>query len=447
MSEDPTIDFGCNDDFAELCALSTTGSLTPDEWRRLDEHVLVCAGCAALLVNYKSLASDGMAKLGAVLSSTRAEFNEEFPWGRERAKARLLSSLGASPVGPALQRPDSGKTAPADGVFGIAHLAGLSRASALLGAAALLILATSIAFQIGLKRGTNRAAYVERSNRDTEASLREQLAALQAQRPALDDKLVADSKTIGALEGRAARAEQELAQLQALKESLESKTRELGAQNQQQSTSVAALSTERESLQQKLRDAESVLQVVRQDLKASQDERQNILLHSANLEAQIDRLSTGLRESEEASRRQEQYLASDRDIRELMGARQLYIADVFDIDPQGKTKKPFGRVFYTRGKSLIFYAFDLDQQPGFRETGAFQAWGRPGSSLAAPVSLGIFYMDNESNRRWALKFADPKVLEEINAVFVTVEPKGGSKKPTNKPFLLAYLHTAPPNHP
>ena len=31
--------------------------------------------------------------------------------------------------------------------------------------------------------------------------------------------------------------------------------------------------------------------------------------------------------------------------------------------------------------------------------------------------------------------------------FVTLEPKGGSKKPTNKPFLLAYLHTAPPNHP
>ena len=56
-------------------------------------------------------------------------------------------------------------------------------------------------------------------------------------------------------------------------------------------------------------------------------------------------------------------------------------------------------------------------------------------------------MDNESNRRWVLKSDDPKVLEEIDAVFVTLEPKGGSRKPTNKPFLLAYLHTAPPNHP
>jgi hypothetical protein len=148
-----------------------------------------------------------------------------------------------------------------------------------------------------------------------------------------------------------------------------------------------------------------------------------------------------------ASQRQEKYLTSDRDIRELMGARQLYIADVFDIDSQGKTMKPFGRVFYTRGKSLIFYAFDLEQQPGYREAKAFQAWGRQASSQAKPVSLGIFYMDNEANRRWVLKSNDPNVLEEINAVFVTVEPKGGSKKPTNKPFLVAYLHTAPPNHP
>jgi len=186
---------------------------------------------------------------------------------------------------------------------------------------------------------------------------------------------------------------------------------------------------------------------VRQDLSASQDDRQKALLRGASLETQINQLSAQLRELDSASQRQEQYLASDRDIRELMGARQLYIADVFDIDPQGKTKKPFGRVFYTRGKSLIFYAFDLDQQPGYREAKAIQAWGRPGSTQATPVSLGVFYVDNESNRRWVLKSDDPKVLEEIDAVFVTLEPKGGSKKPTNKPFLLAYLHTAPPNHP
>jgi anti-sigma-K factor RskA len=46
-----------------------------------------------------------------------------------------------------------------------------------------------------------------------------------------------------------------------------------------------------------------------------------------------------------------------------------------------------------------------------------------------------------------LKTDDPDVLAQINAVIVTVEPKGGSTKPTGKPLLEAYLHSLPPNHP
>jgi hypothetical protein len=53
-------------------------------------------------------------------------------------------------------------------------------------------------------------------------------------------------------------------------------------------------------------------------------------------------------------------------------------------------------------------------------------------------------MDSESNRRWVLKTDNPDALSQINAVFVTVEPKGGSAKPTSKPFLEAYLHSLPP---
>jgi len=323
----------------------------------------------------------------------------------------------------------------------------ISRTTPFLRIAAVVLLAVFGAYQLGLRSGVERAAISQPPSKESAATLRQQLADAQAQRAALDEQLASDSKMIAGLQGRASRAEKELAQLRALNASLGAKTQDLGAQNQQQSKSLSALSTERESLQQKLRDTENLLQSVRQDLSASQDERQKALLRGASLETQINQLSAQLRELDAASQRQEQYLASDRDIRELMGARQLYIADVFDIDPQGKTKKPFGRVFYTRGKSLIFYAFDLDQQPGYREAKAIQAWGRPGSSQATPVSLGVFYVDNESNRRWVLKSDDPKVLEEIDAVFVTLEPKGGSRKPTNKPFLLAYLHTAPPNHP
>ena len=131
-----------------------------------------------------------------------------------------------------------------------------------------------------------------------------------------------------------------------------------------------------------------------------------------------------------------------------MGARKLYIADVFDVDSGSRARKPFGRVFYTQNKSLIFYAFDLDREPGMKTASAFQVWGqREGTEEQRhATNLGILYMDSESNRRWVLKIADPKQLAEIDAVFVTIEPHGGSQKPSGKPFLYALLRREA-NHP
>ena len=45
-----------------------------------------------------------------------------------------------------------------------------------------------------------------------------------------------------------------------------------------------------------------------------------------------------------------------------------------------------------------------------------------------------------------MKFNDKKKLDQIDTVFVTVEPHGGSDRPTGKPLLYAYLKVAP-NHP
>lgn len=474
MSEESAINIGCNDYFSELCALSTTGLLTAEDRQRLEAHVLACAPCAALLADYWSLASEGMAKVGALQPASKDRSNPEYQWARDQAKARLMSSLEAAvpfaslATGPALCQPEPSETPPTKServewfgwlarparigkkpVAGQARtgIFGLSRAALFVRAAALLVLATLVGYGIGLKRGAERAAHVAASSKDAETMFRRQLADAQAQRVTLNEELSENSKAADALRARAAQAEKELTRLEALKTSLEAKAEELGAENQQQSTSLAALAAERESLRQKLHDTESQLQAVRQDLIASQDERVKALLRSGSLEAKIEGLSAQLSEQGKTIDQQGQFLASDRDIRELMAARQLYIADVFDVDSRGKMKKPFGRVFYTKGKSLIFYAFDLDQQPGFRDAHTFQAWGRPDSDNAKPVSLGIFYMDNETNRRWVLKSDDPSLLAQIDAVFVTVEPPGGSKKPSGKPFLYAYLRKAPLNHP
>ncbi|HJU10160.1 MAG TPA: hypothetical protein VJ728_04750 [Candidatus Binataceae bacterium] len=58
----------------------------------------------------------------------------------------------------------------------------------------------------------------------------------------------------------------------------------------------------------------------------------------------------------------------------------------------------------------------------------------------------VFYQDSAAKKRWVLKFDNPQKLAQINAVFVTVEPHGGSNKPAGRPLLFASLRIQP-NHP
>jgi hypothetical protein len=60
--------------------------------------------------------------------------------------------------------------------------------------------------------------------------------------------------------------------------------------------------------------------------------------------------------------------------------------------------------------------------------------------------MGLFYKDSATAQRWVLKLEDPKLLEQIDSVFVTVEPEGGSNKPSGKQFLFSYLR-GEANHP
>jgi hypothetical protein len=162
--------------------------------------------------------------------------------------------------------------------------------------------------------------------------------------------------------------------------------------------------------------------------------------------AKVNDLTRQLEAEQAALQERDELLAHDRDIRELMGARDLYIAEIYDVAGTGETKKPYGRVFYTRGKSLIFYAYDLDQQRELKRASTFQAWGRRGPDRQQAINLGVFYEDNATRKRWILKCDDPKMLAQIDAVFVTVEPDGGSHRPSSKPLLFAYLKVNP-NHP
>jgi hypothetical protein len=214
-------------------------------------------------------------------------------------------------------------------------------------------------------------------------------------------------------------------------------------------TQLSQLSLQRDQLSEQLQKARQAYDLVEAELASVRGERDKARLQLASVETHINELSVLNQEQERRLKDSEQYLSSDRDIRDLMSARNLYIADVFDVDGHSRTRKPFGRVFFTRGKSLLFYAFDLEQQSHLKSASTFQVWGQKETvqnETPRPVDLGILYLDSEANRRWSLHFDNPRTLSEIDAVFVTVEPNGGSLKPTGRPFLFATLQKEA-NHP
>lgn len=132
--------------------------------------------------------------------------------------------------------------------------------------------------------------------------------------------------------------------------------------------------------------------------------------------------------------------------KEILGARELHLVDVFDVDNAGKSTRPYGRVYYLNHNLLVFYAFDLSKLERNHKAVAFQAWGFRQPQSTKAESLGLFYMDNAILNRWTLRISDPQVLSRIDTLFVTVEPPGGSLSPKGRRLLMASL-AGPANHP
>jgi hypothetical protein len=204
---------------------------------------------------------------------------------------------------------------------------------------------------------------------------------------------------------------------------------------------------------QELATAQAKLLELQEALKTLNRQRNEVTSRAALWEAKVGELTQLVRDRErEIEEKQDQVakdqdlLEHDRDIRELIGARDLYIAEIHDVSGDGESNKTYGRIFYTRGRRLVFYAYDLDEQHGVQEASTFQAWGRRGPNKRQALNLGVFYEDNASKKRWVLRADNPKSFEDIDAVFVTIEPNGGSQQPSGKQLLFAYLRIRP-NHP
>src|SRR5579872_696573 len=198
-------------------------------------------------------------------------------------------------------------------------------------------------------------------------------------------------------------------------------------------------------LQTQIAEANRALNAAKVELasarSAKDDEDAALVLQQFKL----TEISEQLKNEHAAAERERQLSQVVGDARDLMGARNLHIIDVSDVDGDGKAKKSFGRVFLTEGKSLIFYAFDLGNKGNAAKV-SFQAWGQWEGQNRVAKNLGVFRIDDSAQRRWIVKVDDPEKLKNINTLFVTVEPLGGTMRPTGKRLLYAYFGLRP-NHP
>jgi hypothetical protein len=77
----------------------------------------------------------------------------------------------------------------------------------------------------------------------------------------------------------------------------------------------------------------------------------------------------------------------------------------------------------------------------------YRVWGSQEAQKDKTTSLGVFYSDDRSQRRWVFRCDDPKILSQIDSVFVTLEPAGAATShPKGQKLLDAYLRGIP-NHP
>jgi hypothetical protein len=431
---------GPHDEFLELCAVSTSGQLTEEEQKRLQEHLAVCQSCREALRQFEAVAGHAIPALAASDESEAAESGPS--WSQEEAEKAFFKRLAqADEREPKNFRSASDLPSKRHRLSPFSSSLAWPQVWMLYAAGILLFLTVGFyAYRVSIHHPTEVAQQPPPQMRSpNQVSLEEQLSDAGHEREIASAQIKQRDKTIAELRHQLADQSAEINQMRVAQARLESDLRAGDASRQD-------LNQQRADLALKLDAAQNNSRTLQEKMNSLAQQSTQDTARAKAAEAKANDLTQLLQDRETALEQQDQLLSHDRDIRELMGARDLYIAEVYDVARTGETKKPYGRVFYTRGKSLIFYAYDLDQQTEAKKANTFQAWGRRGPDQQQAVNLGIFFEDNASRKRWILKCDDPKSLAQIDGVFVTVEPNGGSHKPSGKSLLFAYLKIDP-NHP
>lgn len=432
--------------FEELAALAAVGELSPLELERLRHHLAECPTCRQTYTAFADVASNDLGVAAAARESIEhvslshadeAEAREHLGRLRNRLKAddsRLTSEPQQSPRPPQTGDVGSKQRVPSrvyrSSIYGIA-------AAVLL----IVVFAGGLAFWHMAK-----AVSVEHTRSRELQSVVDLLKQEKSDGRSSSDNAVLRSlqesqEARDALQNSLAASEGKNQELVARKKASEQKLAEAIATAEQLRQRLATNDGDREKLAKLQQESDAKLQEALEELyQARQAGVQSAAKGGAPGDANLEANSQPPPESGPAPPS-----PSEIEARNLFGARDLHIVDVYDVTGDGRTKRTYGRVYYVEKKLLVFYAFDLQNRQN-RKRAVFQAWGYREANVGKPLNLGLFAVDDSGTSRWVLTVNRPDVLSHIDAVFVTVEPPGGSTAPRGKKVLYANL-VGPPNHP
>jgi hypothetical protein len=415
--------------YEELCASAAVGQISPTELTELQAHLRECDFCKELQTDFVDINSLWLAqahKLEPEMYDPQSALRHRILRNLQNAGSKFSKPVRKE----ILERPKR--------IGGLGFGSYLSQSP--VWAVALLVVGSAVGFGVGSFRHsstTSQQAIVA----STVSSISAPPAAIAKKlpEPAVDASVsLAAKRAATELEQKLAASELEKAQLQnELKEVRQKITDVQDARNRDANELAQLKAAADES-----RNTATALEAQLRSLKDAQASKDADLVatqfHLHELEGKLADQTAAVERN-----RALMAVASGSEMRDVIGSRNLHIIDVADVE-NGGVRKPFGRVFYTQGKSLIFYAYDLSKTKGSQ---TFYAWGHRDGDPQTPRALGALQNDDPAQGRWVFRFSDTKVLTQIDSVYVTLEPTGKpGDKPKGKKLLNAFLGT-PANHP
>jgi hypothetical protein len=402
-----------HEQYEELCALAASGQASPDELTELRSHLEDCPTCRSAAYDFTQISAQGLSQLAA------KRLHCEIPSGMTQrfvARARSEGIEMSREKSPSVPKPPRNTVSVAAcAIVAVALVAGLL----VVGKQKSSRFMASPQQSVALPIQTSTADSSTQSPPNQDVRLRQELVSLRSEITSME-----------------ATIQKQRTQLESIGQANSSLTSRLTDQEEDNTK----IRSEKAQLEARLTGLEA-------DLAKSKSDKSSNDAVVAVEEAELRELRNKLADEQAALDQQEVLAARGSDVRDLVVARNLHIIDVHDRDGDGKNQRAFGRIFYTEGKSLIFYAYDLADPRKVDAKVSFCVWGgRLGTEK--PISnLGVFHSDDAKDGRWVLALDDPSVLAQINFVFVTVESsRKVVKEPGGKRILFAFLGDKP-NHP